>query len=164
MTGFIGMCAGCWLWLASDQPGPRPSMDSEPSRPSWTKLVAVNLLIFFVIFNLLYWSIPAVSTILRVVAHETEIRAPLPPNYDGIPWARRHYEERAIRGTVYRSFVEWRHAPMAGETITVEGPNLQRRTINENTTRDRTAYFFGARPCGETARTTPARSLHNSPA
>jgi lysophospholipase L1-like esterase len=120
-------------------------MDSEPSRhtASWAKLIAVNLLIFFVIFNLLYWSIPLVSTTLRVVAHETEIRAPLPPNYNGIPWARRHYEERAMRGTVYRSFVEWRHAPLAGETITVEGPYLQRRTINENTSRNTMAYFFG---------------------
>jgi lysophospholipase L1-like esterase len=110
---------------------------------SWIRVVAVNLLIFFVLFNLLYWSIPTISTILRVIAHAKESNLPLPPNYDGIPWARQHYKERALRGTVYRSFVEWRHAPMAGETITVEGPHIQRRTVNANTTRGHTAYFFG---------------------
>jgi hypothetical protein len=111
--------------------------------PSWTKIIAINLLVFFVLFNLFYWSIPTVGTILRALAQTKEANSPLPPNYDDVPWARQHYRERAQRGTVYRSFVEWRHAAAAGETITIEGPYLQRRTINENTTRDKIAYFFG---------------------
>jgi hypothetical protein len=120
-------------------------MDAETSRQptSWTKVIAVNLLVFFVVFNVIYWAIPAVGTLSRAISFANEAGQPLPPNYDGIPWARRHYEERAVRGAIYRSFIEWRHAPMAGDTITVEGPYLQRRTINAGTTRDKTAYFFG---------------------
>jgi lysophospholipase L1-like esterase len=120
-------------------------MDAETSRQptSWTKVIAVNLLVFFVVFNVIYWAIPTVGTLSRAISYANEAGQTLPPNYDGIPWARRHYEERAVRGTVYRSFIEWRHAPMAGETITVEGPYLQRRTINAGTPRDKTAYFFG---------------------
>jgi hypothetical protein len=110
---------------------------------SWIRLIAINVLLFFILFNVFYWAIPTIGSLLRLISFAHETSRPLPPNYEGIGWARRHYEERAQRGTVYRSFIEWRHAPMAGETITVEGPHLQRRTVNENTTGSKTAYFFG---------------------
>lgn len=116
---------------------------SDRSSTSLAKLIFYNLLIFFVLANLFYWSIPTVSSILRVIAFRNEISQPLPPNYAGVDWARRHYEERARRGNVYRSFIEWRHAPMVGETINVEGPYLQRRTINSNASATSKAYFFG---------------------
>ena len=111
------------------------------------KTVLLNLLIFFVGANVLYWAIPvggAVSRLYKTSAVETWFRT-IPPSYaDTEPaWVRRHWMELNRGETVYKSYVGWRHAATAGETITVEGPYLQRRTVNTGTTGERKTYFFG---------------------
>ena len=94
------------------------------------KVIFYNVLIFFVLANVFYWAIPTVGTILRMNAAAREARRPLPPNYSArdAGWARRHVEELAGKGSLYKSFVGWQTTPMAGQTINVEGPYLQRRT------------------------------------
>src|SRR5215216_2812480 len=107
--------------------------------PSGTlaKTVLLNLLIFFVGVNVLYWAIPvggALSRLYKTSMVETWFRT-IPPSYaDTDPaWVRRHWTELNRGETVYKSHIGWRHAATAGETITVEGPYLQRRTINAGT-------------------------------
>jgi hypothetical protein len=43
----------------------------------------------------------------------------------------------------FKSFIGWRRKPFSGETINVEGPYRQRRTINKGTDGSKKAYFFG---------------------
>ena len=120
--------------------------DQANTRPAsvW-KVIFYNILIFFVLANVLYWAIPTVGTILRVSAAAREARRPLPPNYSAADggWARRHVEELQRKGSLYKSFVGWQTTPMAGETINVEGPYLQRRTENGTASGGRQVYFFG---------------------
>jgi lysophospholipase L1-like esterase len=86
------------------------------------KVIGVNVLIFFVIANVLYWSIPtiqAISSLLkpREIVSSTRV--------------------------VYRSFAGWKFTEIKSPSINVEGPYLQRRTMNGNTRGDRKVYFFG---------------------
>ena len=69
------------------------------------KTISYNILIFFVLANVLYWSIPAVNSISYLIQGKR----------DG--------------GFEFRSFVGWRQP--------------QRPTVNEKTSGDRKAYFFG---------------------
>jgi hypothetical protein len=109
------------------------------------KVIFYNVLVFFVLANVLYWAIPAVGTILRANAAAREARRPLPPNYAEADagWARRHREELQRKNSLYKSFVGWQTTPMAGETINVEGRYFQRRTYNPATSDRKKVYFFG---------------------
>ena len=70
------------------------------------KTISYNVLVFFVLANVLYWSIPVVGSISNLIKPKQENST---------------FE--------FRSFLGWR--------------NPQRPTINNNTTGDRTVYFFG---------------------
>lgn len=107
------------------------------------RVVGVNVLVFFVLANVLYWAIPLVGTVARTVKG---LRSePIPPAYSAeeARWVPRHREESRRLGTVYKSFVVWRREAFAGETIHVEGRYLQRRTVNIAPAGARTAWFFG---------------------
>ena len=118
------------------------AQDTNGRALSLVRIIAINVLVFFVTINLLYWAIPVVGTISRA---SWRAPGPLPPNYSAADagWARRHAEEMARKTSVYRSYLGWQTAPMAGETINVEGPNFQRRTSNDNTSDAKKVYFFG---------------------
>jgi hypothetical protein len=109
--------------------------------------VLINVLIFFVLFNILYWSIPTVATLATWIRFSDAgaARRAIPPAYDpaDATWVPRHWIESQPWGNVYRSYIGWRRAPYAGETVNVEGPYLQRRTVNAGTAGDKKAYFFG---------------------
>jgi hypothetical protein len=103
--------------------------------------------IVFAVANILYWSIPTVGAISRFYktsAIETWFRT-IPPSYsrDEASWVKQHWIEINRAGDVYKSYVDWRHAPFQGETINVEGPYLQRRTVNNASAGDKKAFFFG---------------------
>ena len=70
------------------------------------KTISYNALVFFVLANVLYWSIPVVGSISALIKGKQENST-----------------------FAFRSFLGWR--------------NPQRPTINNNTTGDRTVYFFG---------------------
>lgn len=102
---------------------------------------------FIVVTSILYWSIPvggAISRLYKASYVETWFRT-IPESYsaDDANWVKRHWVEINRAEDVYKSYVGWRHAPFQGETINVEGPYLQRRTVNPANTGDKKAYFFG---------------------
>lgn len=117
------------------------------SRAGVAKLVACNLLVFFVLLSIIYWSVPVFGVLSRTyktTGIETWFRT-IPPSYSStdLPWVRQHWTELNRTQNVYKSYVGWRRAPFQGETITVEGRYLQRRTANETAAGDRKVYFFG---------------------
>src|SRR5690242_9364552 len=105
----------------------------EMKATSRWKLIAVNLLVTFVLFNLAYWFVPT-WYLLRSVFASTEaaddLRARL-PNYANLTWATQHYRELGQLKAHYKSFIEWRQKPFQGETINIGGRYAQRRTIND---------------------------------
>src|SRR5262245_43968292 len=117
-------------------------------------LVVINAIMIFLFFNLIYWSLP----VLHLAMGRTGPSTAMPvadahlPNYANIDWAEQHFRE-LIRAqpnvsnharTDFKSFIGWRRHPFTGETINVEGPYAQRRTVNKNQAVDaKRAYFFG---------------------
>ena len=109
------------------------------------KLVAINLLVCFVLFNFLYWSVPTLNYLLTVSTASgvtDDPRARL-PNYANVTWAPQLYREAAQLRMDYKSFIGWRRAPFHGETINVGGPYAQRLTINRGMNKSKKVYFFG---------------------
>ncbi len=83
------------------------------------KTVFYNLLVFFTLANLFYWSIPVVDLI-------------------------QSFHDNAVRGgAVYRSFIEWRTGETHLPGANVEGPYLQRRTVADPAPSPRQIWFFG---------------------
>jgi lysophospholipase L1-like esterase len=84
------------------------------------KLIGYNLLMLFVLSNILYWSIPVVNLIRSTLK-----------------------SGGADSGMEFRSFIGWRHLPMEQPNIHISGsPYAQRRTVNVNSG-SKKVYFFG---------------------
>jgi hypothetical protein len=83
-------------------------------------IISYNFVAFFIIANLLYWSIPTIASISALVSNPGR-----------------------LAGSVYKSFIGWRQAATEGPSINVQGAHLQRRTINNKVFDRRKAYFFG---------------------
>jgi lysophospholipase L1-like esterase len=114
------------------------------SMSKW-KLIGINLLVFFVLFNIAYWSLPTLR-FLRTPSESfaaTEDPRSLLPNYASLTWATQHYREFKRLETSYKSFIGWRRKPFSGETINIIGRYGQRRTINVATDKSKKIYFFG---------------------
>jgi lysophospholipase L1-like esterase len=117
-------------------------------RASIAKLIAYNALVFFVLLNLIYWSVPVfgeLSRLYKTSAVETWFRT-VPPSYSASDhtWVRQHWIELNRTQNLYKSYIGWRRAPFQGETINVEGRYLQRRTANEAAVAGSPkVYFFG---------------------
>lgn len=120
-------------------------MNSASTRVA--KIIGYNILIIFVLVNLLYWSIPvfgALSRLYKTTVVETWFRA-VPASYSSSEhdWVKRHWIELNRSQSVYKSYVGWRRAPFQGETMNVEGPYLQRRTTTEGASDAGKVFFFG---------------------
>jgi hypothetical protein len=111
--------------------------DSETTS-TW-KLVGVNVVIFFIVANVLYWAIPtitAISDLFRsAAAPVVRTRAD--------DWIHSHHRETQASKLFYKSYVGWRGQPFAGDTVNVGGPYGQRRTVNGQSSSKKIAYFFG---------------------
>lgn len=83
------------------------------------RLLLANLLVFFVLFNVLYWSIPVAVAVSHALGKQSESAT-----------------------SVYRSFIGWRQIEHHAPGVNVGGPDLQRLTINPQPA-ERTAFFFG---------------------
>jgi hypothetical protein len=114
---------------------------------SLKRTIFYNVLIFFVVANVLYWLIPIVGSLSQLykTSEMDKERQTMPPSYSSSdrPWVKRLWVEQSRSGNLYKSYVGWRRAPFHGETLNVEGPYLQRRTINGDASTDRQVYFFG---------------------
>lgn len=109
------------------------------------RTVFYNVLIFFVLANILYWAIPVVGTLLRAGKTWITVHAPISPAYsaDEAAWVPTYQAELHRIGFHYRSHIGWRRGELAGERINVAGRYLQRRTVNDTVAGSRSAYFFG---------------------
>jgi len=109
------------------------------------KLIAVNLIVTFVLFNLVYWSLPTWRLLRNIFVStqlEDDSRARL-PNYANVTWATQHYRELYQIKLGYKSFIGWRQKSFRGGTINIGGPYGQRWTINNGTGQSKKVYFFG---------------------
>jgi lysophospholipase L1-like esterase len=111
----------------------------------FARTILYNVLIFFVLANLLYWAIPVVGTILRAGKTWLTVHAAVPPVYSAAEasWVPTYQAELARIGFHYRSHIGWRRGNLAGERINVEGRYLQRRTRNDGVSGSGKAHFFG---------------------
>jgi hypothetical protein len=114
------------------------------------KVIGINLLIVFVLLNVIYWAIPTVAALsdLFNAMKPNRASATISPSYSqaDAEWVPAYQRERSQTKTIYRSFVGWRTAAFAGNAINIEGPYLQRRTVNAaaaGAKGAKTAYFFG---------------------
>ena len=87
---------------------------------SVVRAIFYNLLVFFVLANAFYWSIPVVGWL-----------SDLGKNND------------PKRTGIYVSFIEWRSSAYQSAGLNIGGPYLQRRTLNYNKTPEKQVYFFG---------------------
>ncbi len=116
---------------------------------STLKIVAINALILFVLINAILWILAFGNSARKVlkehglVGRSNIAREAKLPNYDGVDWAKKHFEEYREQESKYKSFVDWQRAPYAGETINISGPYGQRRTVGPTDPDKPTAYFFG---------------------
>jgi hypothetical protein len=109
------------------------------------KIIGINLLVFFVLFNVFYWSVPTLHYLwitFSPAATTDDPRGQL-PNYANVSWAPQHYREYHQLKTDYKSFVGWRQEPFRGQTVNISGPYAQRLTINRRNDKSARVYFFG---------------------
>jgi lysophospholipase L1-like esterase len=123
----------------------RPEHPAKP-RHRLVRIITYNVIVLFVLANALYWAIPANHLIYTLVQDSIQTgKDPRPslPNYVGIPWAATHYREFEKLQTRYLSHIGWRRENFNGTTIVVEGPYLQRRTVNTAAPNGKSVFFFG---------------------
>jgi lysophospholipase L1-like esterase len=108
------------------------------------KLVAINALVLFVLFNLVYWALPIVEFVKSSVRHHQIVDNPHArlPNYTNVSWAAQHYRELHQLKSTFKSFIGSQLEPFDGETIKVVGPYGQRRTTGNHSS-GAIVYFFG---------------------
>jgi hypothetical protein len=113
------------------------------------RLLLINILVFFFLFNLLYWLLPVMQFVIgRSGSGAGSDPSAQFPNYANVAWAQQHYREMkqaqlTKARTDFKSFIGWQLKPFSGETINVEGPYRQRRTLNDSADSVKKAYFFG---------------------
>jgi hypothetical protein len=71
--------------------------------------------------------------------------SPPPSIYEGQPWASRYWNEweKTINSLQYQSYVIWRRAPFAGETINVDAGGIRRTSFSSCDAGDYTIWMFG---------------------
>ncbi|NRG18321.1 hypothetical protein HPQ64_11535 [Rhizobiales bacterium] len=105
---------------------------------------------FFNIFLLLalitLGNVLAVIVINQYNANKTKQYAEshLFPNYEGVDWARKHFEEydNLTKG-YFASFVGWRRPPYSGETINIDENGLRRTVGLEDADPQKTIALYG---------------------
>jgi hypothetical protein len=114
------------------------------------KFIATQVLGFFIILNVVVWTICLGFSVYNLVTaghvvaalKQSSHKARL-PNYVEIKWASTHFAEFDSLGTNYFSYIGWRRTPFKGETITLVGPLSQRATVGTPDSSKPSVYFFG---------------------
>jgi lysophospholipase L1-like esterase len=115
------------------------------------KIIAINVLILFVLYNAVIWIIYGAHTLThirnRLTAGSQSIataeRMASLPNYAKVSWAKTHFSEWQSLSTNYVSFIGWRRKLFSGQTINISGSYHQRRTVGNPDPEKPTVYFFG---------------------
>jgi hypothetical protein len=74
------------------------------------------------------------------------VEIPPPPSvYEGQPWVSRYWDEwkKTINSLQYLSYVTWRRAPFAGETINVDAGGVRQTSYSSCSAGDYTIWMFG---------------------
>jgi lysophospholipase L1-like esterase len=119
---------------------------TPPAQSNVARTIFYNVVTFFVLFNLLYWAIPTVSALSRLYGHVRLLVANMPPGISGLQaarWVREHWSGTGLPPADYHSHIGWRRVSWARDGYHIEGPYLQRRTINIGTSGRAKVYFFG---------------------
>jgi hypothetical protein len=114
--------------------GFRPDLPDSPSGPApgdrlmrLVRVLVVNVLVFFALWCLVA-GIRAIGSDLLALRGSSRTsydwRVEL-PSYDDAAFARRVLAEQAVAPIEFVPFVEWRHAPFRGETLTVDERGLR---------------------------------------
>ena len=118
---------------------------ADNGKSSKTRVVLYNILIFFVLFNVVYWAIPTFSTTEGAVREYRRLAKRAPSELSALQrlaWMRRNWHA-GQPPTEYRSHVGWRRTAWAADDVHIEGPYGQRRTINAGAPDNGRVYFFG---------------------
>ncbi len=118
------------------------------------KIISINLLLIFLIYNLIIFLMIGVSEIYRVYQDKKIdknldlvcVRYSCYQNYDNIPWAALHYREYSQVKFHYETPVVWRANKFKGKTINISGEHNTRLTLSNLKNSDlleQNAFFFG---------------------
>ena len=112
---------------------------------SWIKLVLLNIVFSFSLLGALFFLPPFVDLTYKIFFKDLnhDRRANL-PNYEGISWAHKHFEEFSELTSTYFDYVTWRRDDFSGETINIVGG--LRKTIKTNKELNDSSevfWFFG---------------------
>ena len=118
------------------------------------KIISINLLLIFLIFNLIIFLMISASEIYRVYQNKkieknldlTCVRYSCYKNYENIPWAALHYREYSQVKFHYETPVVWRANKYEGKTINISGKHNSRLTLSNLEDTDllkQNAFFFG---------------------
>ncbi len=118
------------------------------------KIISINILLIFLIYNLIIFFMISTSEIYRVAQNKKIeknsdlicVRYSCFENYKNIPWAALHYREYSQIKFHYETPVVWRANKFKGKTINISGKHNSRLTLSnfKNTELlNQNAFFFG---------------------
>ncbi len=109
------------------------------------RTIWINILVLFVMANVIYWAIPAFSAVSDLVRHSgiRITKKSLPPPLGNFDWANTYQTELRALTTRYVAYLGWRRGEFTGKEINIVGPYDQRKTVNDGTKGDKKVYFFG---------------------
>jgi hypothetical protein len=118
------------------------------------KIITINLLLIFLIYNLIIFVMIGASEIYtihqdrKITKDENSIciRYSCFKNYENISWAALHYREYSQIKFHYETPVVWRANKFDGKTINISGKYNSRLTLSNLSDEDlikKKAYFFG---------------------
>jgi hypothetical protein len=104
------------------------------------KLLLINAAVFV---GLVAVGAVVLLTLPRNVSEEFRFGRASLPNYAGVAWADRHFDELKEQERTYYSYIGWRRRPYSGETINIVGILGERLTARHPRPRPEQVYFFG---------------------
>lgn len=107
----------------------------------WIKLLLKNIVVFFALIVIINISIIALQRIQQSFIKSDEIRDQL-PNYKGIPWAKKHFEEFAELSSEYKSYIAWRRVKYSGQTIQINNNGIRITPQHKNTNSNSSLVVF----------------------
>jgi len=137
---------------------------------NWIRILAINFLIFFALLGFLVLT-PSIGYSLykgflyigfleskeatggafgkQGTGSDTDLRWKL-PNYEGIEWAKIHFDESSQLGTTYYDFISWRREDFSGETINIrKGLRVTKPNQNVDLSGNQFNFFGGSTTWGQ---------------
>ena len=119
--------------------------DTNTGKSGMGRTIWINVLVLFVMANVIYWAIPTFSAVSDLVRNSgiRITKKTLPPPLGDFAWANTYQTELRALQTRYVAYLGWRRGEFAGKEINIVGPYDQRKTVNDGTKGNKKVYFFG---------------------